>query len=140
MLITKTVLPSKLETTFDPITSHAGLALLGEFGHSLGLSALVGRHVAMPGSGAGYRPSEFVMPLVLMLNGGGRSLEDLREVRRDSAPRDLPGWDRLPSSDAAGGWLRRTGRNGGLSGLDRVNQAVLDRICDWRGPGSGCSS
>ncbi|MDF1535921.1 MAG: hypothetical protein P1S46_05385 [bacterium] len=31
--------------------------------------------------------------LVLMLNGGGQSLEDLREVRRDTALLDLLGWD-----------------------------------------------
>lgn len=126
-MISKTVLPFKLETTSDTITSHAGLSLLGEFAQGIGFSDLLDDQLPRPGSGAGYRPSEYVMPLVLMLNGGGRCLEDLREVRRDTALRELLGWERFPSSDAAGNWLRRMGLSGGLCGLDRVNRAVLDR-------------
>ncbi len=126
-MITKTVLPFKLEMTRDTITPHAGLALLGEFAHGIGLPDLVDSHMPLPGSGAGYRPSRFVMPLLLMLNGGGQSLEDLRQVRQDTALRDLLGWDRLPSSDAVGNWLRRAGMNGGLHGLDQVIRAVLAR-------------
>jgi len=37
-MIKQTVLPFKLEETKDLITSHAGLALLGEFAVGLGLS------------------------------------------------------------------------------------------------------
>jgi hypothetical protein len=119
VMIPKTVLPFKLETTSDSITSHAGLALLGEFAQGIGLSDLVDGHLPLPGSGAGYRPSQFVMPLVLMLNGGGQALEDLRQVRQDTALRDLLALDRIPSSDAVGNWLRRVGMSGGLYGLDR---------------------
>gem|GEM_PF-2505075 len=36
-MIKQTVLPFKLERTNDLITSHAGLALLGEFAVALGL-------------------------------------------------------------------------------------------------------
>ena len=126
-MITKTVLPFKLETTPDTITAHAGLALLGEFAHGLGLPALIDSHMPVPGSGAGYRPSQFVMPLLLMLNGGGQALEDLRQVRNDTALRDLLGLDRIPSSDAVGNWLRRLGMNGGLSSLDQVIRKVLAR-------------
>ena len=126
-MIAKTVLPFKLGMTSDTITSHAGLALLGEYAQGIGLPGVVDTHLPWPGSGAGYRPSEFVLPLVLMLNGGGQSLEDLREVRRDTALRALLGWDGLPSSDAVGNWLRRSGKGGGLSGLARVNREVLKR-------------
>ncbi len=126
-MITKTVLPFKLETTLDTITAHAGLALLGEFAEGIGLPALVDSHLPLPGSGAGYRPSRFVMPLLLMLNGGGQSLEDLRQIRHDAALRALLGMDRIPSSDAVGNWLRRVGMSGGLYGLDRVIREVLAR-------------
>ena len=34
---------------------------------------------------------------------------------------------RMPSSDAAGDWLRRSGNNGGLEGLEKVNRQVLGR-------------
>jgi hypothetical protein len=36
-----------------------------------------------PGSAAGYHPSVDVLPLVLMLAGDGRTLEDLRVLRGD---------------------------------------------------------
>ena len=36
------------------------------------------------GSAAGYHPSAHVATLVLMLAGGGRTLEDLRILRRDT--------------------------------------------------------
>lgn len=70
-MIRQTVLPFKLEETDDLITSHAGLALLGEFAVGSGLDAL-DKDLPAPGSGAGYRAGGHVFPLVLMLNGGGR--------------------------------------------------------------------
>ena len=121
----QTVLPFKLETTRDLITSHAGLALLGEFAVGLGLNRSLDRDLPVPGSGAGYRSSEHVFPLVLMLNGGGRSLEDSREIRNDVGLREVLPLERIPSTDAMGDWLRRSGNNGGLEGLASVNRRVL---------------
>jgi len=130
-MIGQTVLPFKLETTKDMITSHAGLALLGEFAVGLGFARMMDDVLPGPGSGSGYRVSEHVMPLVLMLNGGGRSLEDLRGIRTDSGLRELLALKRIPSSDATGDWLRRSFGNGGFEGLAAVNRAVLARgLCN----------
>ena len=126
-MIRQTLLPFKLETTNDLITSHAGLALLGEFAVALGLPRLLDEQLPGPGSGSGYCVSEHVMPLVLMLNGGGRSLEDLRGIRSDRGLRELLALDRIPSSDATGDWLRRSFGNGGLEGLAAVNRTILAR-------------
>lgn len=126
-MIRQTILPFKLETTNDLITSHAGLALLGEFAVGLGLKDALDRYLPGPGSGAGYRASEHVFPLILMLNGGGRSLEDLREIRDDEGLKEVLGLDRVASSDATGDWLRRSGVNGGLEGLGKVNRRFLKR-------------
>lgn len=38
-----------------------------------------------------------------MLNGGGRSLEDLRQIRDDKGLCEVLGLERMPSSDATGG-------------------------------------
>lgn len=126
-MIYQSVLPFKLEETKDLITAHAGLSLLSEFAFGLGLLSFLDKSLPLPGSGAGYKPSEHVLPLILMLNGGGRSLEDLRQIREDSGLREVLEMYRLPSSDATGDWLRTTGANGGLEGLGKVNQAVIKR-------------
>jgi len=126
-MIDQTVLPFKLEQTRDLITAHAGLALLGEFAVGLGLVEAVDKGLPAPGSGAGYRASEHVLPLVLMLNGGGRSLEDLRQIRDDEGLREVLELERMPSTDATGDWLRRGGVSSGLEGLGAVQRRVLKR-------------
>jgi hypothetical protein len=132
-MIKQTVLPFKLEETKDLITSHAGLALLGEFAVGLGLLNNLDIHLPTPGSGAGYRTSEHVFPLILMLTGGGRSLEDLRQIRDDSGLREILPLSRMPSSDATGDWLRRNGVNAGLEGLGKVNRKALKRGLKYDG-------
>ena len=126
-MIKQTVLPFKLKTTSDQITSRAGLALVGEFARALDLPRALDEHLPKPGSGSGYRASEQVIPLLLMLTGGGRSLEDLREIRTDTALRELLLMHRMPSSDATGDWLRRSFSAGALEGLEAVNRLVLER-------------
>jgi len=62
-----------------------------------------------------------------MQNGGGGSLEDLRPIRKDTGLRDLLKLEQMPSSDAAGDFLRRSFSNGGLEGLGEVNRRILRR-------------
>lgn len=132
-MIHQTVLPFKLEITRETITSHAGLALLGEFCVGLGLPAVIDRSMPKPGSGAGYKASEYVLPLVLMLNGGGRSLEDMRVIRNDVGMREILPLGRVPSSDAAGDWLRRMGEGQGLAGLAEAKRRFLKRALKYDG-------
>ena len=84
MTIAQTVLPFKLAFTDELLTAHAGLAVVGEFIGAMGLSHVVNHELPEPGSAKGYQPSAFVEPLILMLQGGGRTLEDLREIRNDT--------------------------------------------------------
>ena len=60
----------------------------------LGLLQSADKYLPQPGSGAGYSPSEYTSPLISMLNGGGRSLEDTREIRADEGLREIlpPTW------------------------------------------------
>jgi len=132
-MIRQTVLPFKVEMTRDMITPHAGLALLGEFALGLGLLKAIERYLPKPGSGAGYNPSEYIFPLLLMLNGGGRSLEDTRQIRDDDGLREILPLERIPSSDACGNWLRGMGVNGGLYGLNKVNKKLLKRGMKYDG-------
>jgi len=132
-MIEQTVLPFKLEETKDLITPQAGLALLGEFAIGLGLLNRLDQDLPAPGSGAGYRASEHVFPLILMLNGGGRSLEDLRQIKNDQGLREILPLGRMPSSDATGDWMRRSGSNSGLDGLGKVNRRALKRGLKYDG-------
>ena len=124
-MIRQTVLSFKVEKTEDTITAHSGLSLLGEFAAGSGLLKLADEYLPNPGSSVGYKPSEYIFPLVLMLNGGGRSLEDIRVIRQDEGLREVLNIQKIPSTDAIGDWLRRIGVNGGLCDLEKVEQALI---------------
>ena len=123
--LTQTVLPFKVEATEEMLTANAGLVMFGEFARGLGLHRWLKQEMPKPGSRRGYETDAYVEPLVLMLAGGGRSLEDLRTLKADTALTTLLKLDVLPSTDAFGDWLRRTGAGAGLGGLDRINQRTV---------------
>jgi len=123
-MIQQTVFPFKLENTKEVLTSRGGLALMAEFNHGIGLRELADIHLPEPGSNRGYSPSLFVDPLVLTLQGGGRSLEDIRELKEEAGLMKLINHSAIPSSDAIGDWLRRMGEGAGLSGLDSVRTII----------------
>jgi len=126
--ISSPLLSFKLTSTDDKITANAGLGLFGEFLYSQGISALLEANIEGFKSNHSYKPSEFVVPLFLMLHGGGRYLEDIREIASDEALLKVLGITAVPSSSAIGDWLRFIGNlENGLKGLSRCNQALLKR-------------
>jgi hypothetical protein len=127
-MVTQTVLPFKLESTAETLTSQSGLVLVGEYFHALGLPGWIDRDLPAPGSGAGYAASAYVLPVLLMLHGGGRRLEDLRQVRGEVGLGVLLGLGRIPSSDAVGDWLRRMGAGAGLQGLGSVHRRLVRKL------------
>ena len=134
-MIQQIVFPFKIEMTKEKLTAHGGLALMAEFNHGIGLRELTDQYLPGPGSNRGFDPSEVVDAVVLMLQGGGRSLEDLRELKNEEGLMRLIGRDEIPEPDTVGDWLRRMGdpKRGqpGLSGLgqlrDRINQRIMKR-------------
>lgn len=127
----QTFLPFNLESGKDKAPFHADLALLGEFCIGLGVNDWVDRYLPKPGSGAGYKASEYIFPLILMLSGGGRSLEDIRIIRDCAGLRETLPLKRVPSSDRIGEWLRKVGNAGGLSGLERTNRKLIKRCLKY---------
>jgi hypothetical protein len=131
-MIQQTVFPFKIETTKERLTAHGGLALMAEFNHGMGLRELTDNYLPAPGSNRGFDPSVMVDSLVLMLQGGGRSLEDLRELKNEEGLMKLIDREEIPEPDTAGDWLRRMGEpevgQGGLKGLDRVRNKINERI------------
>lgn len=128
MTFAQTVLPFKLAATDETLTAHAGLAIFGEYLAAMGTRHLINHELPKPGSAKGYLPSAFIEPMVLMLHGGGRTLEDMREIRNDTGLLTLLQMQgSVPSSDAAGDFLRRTGKNS-LAALHRVNNGTMRRL------------
>jgi len=126
--ISSPLLPFKLAATDDKITPNAGSGFFGEFLYSQRLSKLIDDNILGFKSNHSYKPSEFVTPLLLMLHGGGRYIEDIREIANDEALLQLLQIPAIPSSSAIGDWLRFVADvKGGLSGLSRCNRAVLQR-------------
>jgi hypothetical protein len=87
MAASQTVLPFKLAASDKSLRANSGLTLFGEYLHAMGVCGLIDHELAGPGSAAGYRRSVHVLPLVLILAGCGRTLEDLRVVRNDAGVR-----------------------------------------------------
>jgi len=131
-MIQQTIFSFKIETTKERLTAHGGLALMAEFNHGIGLRELTDQYLPGPGSNRGFDPSEIVDAVVLMLQGGGRSLEDLRELKNEEGLMKLIGRDEIPEPDTVGDWLRRMGdpNSGepGLKGLDWVRDKINERI------------
>ena len=134
-MIRQTVFGFKIEKTEETLTAHGGLALFAEYNHGLGLRDLANQYLPAPGSNRGYTASAFVDSLVLMLQGGGRRLEDVRELRQESPLLSLIDRTEIPDADTIGDWLRRmgdpkTGRKGfvGLGSVrDILNHRILKR-------------
>jgi hypothetical protein len=76
---------------------------------ALGLPRKIDRELPAPGSRRGYAPSVFVMSILLMLHGGGKALDDLRELQAEVSLRKLLRMKQLPDSTMVGDWLRRMG-------------------------------
>lgn len=108
-MLHQTIFPFKLGMTVERLTAHGGLALMAEFNHGLRLRELTDKYLPASGSNRGYKPSVFVNPLVLMLEGGGRSLEDIRELEGEKELMKLTGNACIPDPDTVGDWLRRMG-------------------------------
>ena len=123
--VTQERLDFQLAPTRDTITGRAGLALFQEAALVLGVRKSIKENLPPPGSGHGLKPQEYVLPLAIMLCGGGRTLEDIREIETDEGLRQLCGFTRLPGADAIGQWLRRPRH---LQGLKRVNRFLARQL------------
>jgi len=126
------ILPIKLEKSEERLTSLGGLVVLEEMAQALQVWQRVDQELTGPGSGRGYRPSQFVQPLVWMLHAGGRRLEDLRELRAEQEVLENLGLGAVPDAGTVGDWLRRRGERG-VEGLGRVNRELIQGALEEEG-------
>ena len=104
---------------------------MAEFNHGTGLKELTDRYLPPPNSNRGFTPSVFVYSLVLMLQGRGRSLEDIRELEYEEGLMKLIGIDNIPNPDTIGDWLKRMGEKD--KGINK-GSVVSDQGSDNRQP------
>ncbi len=124
-MIEQNILPFKLEVSKENLTAHAGLILAHEFHLGLAVDRLLDEHLPPPGSGRGHRASEVILPTVLMLQGGGTDLEDIRVIGRDKTLRAAAKLERVPASTTLGDCLRRYGSSPlAMRGLQRVHREL----------------
>jgi len=124
-MVTQTLLPFKLEKTNEKLTAHAGLAVSHEFNLAVGTRHLLDAHLPAPGSNRGHRPAEWILPLILMLQGGGDDLTDINAIAEDKALRQACALKKVPSESTLGKLLRRTGVNSAaMNGLTKANNEL----------------
>jgi hypothetical protein len=64
-----------------------------------------------------------------MFHGGGKKLEDLREIKGEISLRELLEMESLPASCTIGDWLRRMGEDSkGLHGMEKVNHHLVNEV------------
>jgi len=129
-MIPQGILPFKIEHTEELITPRSGLALFAEVIRTLGVDQKVRGVFPRPGSNRGYEAWSYIEPLLLMLEGGGRHIEDLREIRDDGTLRRLVGLRKMPSLSTFGDWLVRSAASGGVEAMSRVDEEVAGTI--WK--------
>jgi hypothetical protein len=127
-MIAQGILPFKLERTEELITPRSGLVLFAEVMRAFKVRKRVEEHFPRPGSNRGYEAWSYIEPLLLMMEGGGRHVEDLREIEEDRALRKLLGLSRMPSASTVGDWLVRVGAAGGVEAMAEVDEEVAVAI------------
>jgi hypothetical protein len=129
-MIQQGLLAFKIEHTDELITPRSGLALFAEVMRAFKIEEKVGEYFPEPGSNRGYEAWAYVEPLLLMMEGGGRHVEDLREIRDDRALRTLTGLEEMPSVSTFGDWLMRAGANGGIPAVTRIGEETAEET--WK--------
>jgi hypothetical protein len=102
------ILPYKLDTTTDKLTSRAGLLALGQLMGDLNLSERIDSHFPLPKSNRGFKPSTYIQTFILMQHEGGFHLDDVRHIVDDKALRTVMDLKVIPKASSLGGWLRKT--------------------------------
>ena len=122
----QTVLNFSIAQTDERLTSRSGEIVFGEYLKAIGVDKLCNTYLPQPGSNRGYAPFNFIQPLLLMLQSGGHSLDDLRMIQSDKAIQEVLHIKNVPTADGTGKWLKRHGLIG-MYAIESINQNLLKR-------------
>ena len=120
------ILPYKISTTKDQLTSRAGLLSVALMMEQLALSKYLDEAFPKPKSNHAIAASSYLETLILMQHQGLFHLNDVKHLHEDQALSQVLGINRIPRASALGNWLRRMGKsNTGLQALKKVNKHLL---------------
>jgi len=120
------ILPYKLATTNDNLTSRAGLLVIANIMSTIRLADTIDQHFPLPKSNRGFNPSIFLQTLILMHHEGSFHLDDVRHLSDDDALRTVLNLTDIPQACTLGNWLRKMGDNPDiLKFWTRVNKTIL---------------
>lgn len=123
--MTKKILNFKLDKTDNQLTSKCGLIEIYDLAISLGIKELISNYIPRSKSNRSYKSEDYVTPILLTLLGGGKRIDDIREIKRDKALRKVCKISNVPSPDAIGRWLRNE-KN--LKALKKINTIICKKI------------
>ena len=115
------------------MTAQGGMALLAEFNHGLGVCWLADRDSAWSREPSGLGQSVLVARLILLRQGGGRSLDALCEWRRAAGLLRLLGREALPDPDTRGAGRRRGARAAIFQEPTLISLDHVDAVTDLGG-------
>ena len=120
------ILPYKLATTNDQLTSRAGLLAIAHLMGRLKLSETIDAHFPAPKSNRGFTPSIFIQSFVLMQHEGSFHLDDVKHLKEDNGLRKVLNLKHIPHATTLGGWLHKMGsQTTSHRAWKRVNKSVL---------------
>lgn len=123
----QTILNFQLESTNEMLTPRTGVIIFGEYLKGLNLERLCNTNLPLAKHPNGYTPFEFIYPLILMLNSGGRVLDDIKEIRLDTALSRLLKMDNIPTASAFTKYLHKH-TTVGETGIRNINKKFLKRF------------
>jgi hypothetical protein len=99
----------KISTTSLPLTSFAGLPLLLEMAHHLGITKEVNNIPGLQERKRKHNPADYLMSLMLTLASGGDTLDEVDVIRKDSGLNKIIG--DIAAANSIGEFLRRFDRS-----------------------------
>ena len=123
----QTILNFNIASTSEKLTPRTGVAIFGEYLKGMNLEKLCNTNLPLAKHPNGYTPFEFIYPLILMLHSGGRVLDDIKEIRLDTALSTLLKMDNIPTASAFTKYLHKH-NSIGEDGLRKINKKFLKRF------------
>src|ERR1041384_6670081 len=101
MMIKRNLHRLKVEKTTQQLTSFAGIPLLAELAHQIGLIEDLNKIHGLWERQSEYETADYVMSLALTLAAGGEGLDDVRQLQGDGGLKAM-GMSDIPASNSLG--------------------------------------